>query len=166
MLTFDHVLAVAGLVVGVIGLFVGVRSDRKMKAAQEAKREIESKFMNYLAAQEFQKLALETVSIMSKIRSREWDLVEKLAHSIAPALGQARGARSRLLGQLEKDKLDGAAVDIQRFLDSLPLSNRDVVVSDDQIQRMLYRCRSLVDVASEIAGRLGVESMQLPREQA
>ena len=53
-----------------------------------------------------------------------------------------------------------AATNVQSFIDSLPLAGREAELTEDQIQTMLARCRPLVDIASEIAGRLRVESIQ------
>jgi hypothetical protein len=67
-----------------------------------------------------------------------------------------------LLQSLEKDRLDAASTNIQLFINSLPLAGREAELTEDQIQTMLARCRPLVDIASEIAGRLRVESIQQP----
>lgn len=160
ILTFDQYLGIAGLLAGIVGVGYAVKLDQKLKNAQEAEKQIERKFIHYLAAQEFEKLAVEAVAIMGKVRSREWAFVPGLADNIGPALGQVRGARNRLLQSLEKDRLDVASTNIQQFIDSLPLAGREAELTEDQIQTMLSRCRPLIDVASEIAGRLRVESIQ------
>ncbi|HEY6945304.1 MAG TPA: hypothetical protein VI431_09215 [Candidatus Acidoferrum sp.] len=159
-LTFDQYLGIAGLVVGIVGVAYAVRLDQKLKTAQDAEKKIEKKFMHYLAAQEFEDLAIEASGIMGKIRRREWASVPDLADKMGVSLGMARGARSRLLQSLEKDRLDAAATDIQAFINSLPLEGHEPELAEDQIQMMLSRCRPLVEVASEIAGRLRVESIQ------
>jgi len=86
--------------------------------------------------------------------------VPALAYEIGPSLGQVRGAHNPLLPSLEKDSLDVAATNVQAFIDSLPLAGSEAELTEDQIQTMLLRCQPLVDVASKIAGRLRVESMQ------
>jgi hypothetical protein len=164
-LSFDQYLGIAGLIVGIIGVAIAVRSDQKMKTAREAEKQIERKFVHYMAAQEFEKLAMEAVTIVGKIRGREWGLVAEMADSIGPSLGQVRGARTRLLQPLERDKLDGAAISIQQFTESLPLGGGEAEVSAERVQTMISQCRALVDVASELAGRLRVESMQQPEEK-
>jgi len=164
-LTFDQFLGIAGLAAGIIGVGYAVRLDQKLKTTQEAEKQIEKKFMHYMAAQEFEELAKKAAGIMGNIRRREWALVTELADDIGPSLGQVRGARNRLLESLEKDRLDVAATNIQAFIDSLPLAGREVELTEDQIQVMVPRCRQLVDVASEIAGRLRVESIQQSEEK-
>lgn len=159
-LTFDQFLGIAGLVAGIVGVGYAVKLDQKFRTAQEAEKQIEKKFMHYMAAQEFEELAKKAVGIMGNIRRREWDLVAELADDVGPSLGQARGARNRLLQSLEKDKLDVAATNFQEFIDSLPLPGGEPELTEEQIQTMLSRCRPLVDVASEIAGRLRVESIE------
>jgi len=159
-LTFDQSLGLAGLVAGIIGVGYGMKLDQKFRTAQEAEKQIEKKFMHYMAAQEFEELANKAAGIMGNIRRREWALVTELADDIGPSLGQVRGARNRLLESLEKDKLDVAAANVQAFIDSLPLAGREAELTEEQIQIMLPRCRQLVDVTSEIAGRLRVESIQ------
>ena len=96
VLTFDSYLGIAGFVVGVIGAVYGVKSDQKLKTAQEAEKQIEKKFMHYMAAQEFEELAKKAAGIMGNIRRREWALVTRLADDIGPSLGQARGARTEV----------------------------------------------------------------------
>jgi len=159
-ITFDQILGIAGLVAGTIGVAYAVKLDQKLKTAREAEKRIEKKFMHYMAAQEFEELAIKATGIMGNIRRREWALVPGLADDIGPSLGQVRGARNRLLQSLEKDRLDVAATNVQAFIDSLPLAGSEAELTEDQIQTMLSRCRPLVDVASEIAGRLRVESIQ------
>ena len=53
-----------------------------------------------------------------------------------------------------------AATNIQAFIESLPLAGGEAELTEEQIQVMLSRCRALVDVASEITGRLRVESIE------
>jgi hypothetical protein len=159
-ITFDQYLGIAGVVAGIVGVAYGVKLDQKLKTAQAAEKQIEKKFMHYMAAQEFEDLATKAAEIMGSIRRREWALVPGLADDIGPSLGQVRGARNRLLQSLEKDRLDVAATNVQAFIDSLPLAGSEAGLTEDQIQTMLSRCRPLVDVASEIAGRLRVESIQ------
>jgi hypothetical protein len=159
-LTFDQYLGIAGLVAGIVGIAYAVKLDQKLKSAREAEKKIERKFMHYLAAREFDELAIVTAEIMGRIRRREWASVSGLADKVGPSLGNARGARNRLLQSLEKDRLDVAATNIQAFIGSLPLEGREAELTEDQIQTMLSRCQPLVDVASEIAGRLVVESIQ------
>lgn len=163
-LTFDQYLAIAGLAVGIVGVFIAIRSDQKMRTAQAAEAQIEKKFMHYMAAQEFEKLASDAVSVMARIRRSEWASAAQLTDNMAPALGMARGARNRLLEPLEKDMLDAAAANVQQFMYSLPVAGGAQEISEDRIQMMLSRCRTLVDVASEISGRLRVESIQLQRD--
>jgi hypothetical protein len=168
-LTFDQFLGIAGLVVGVVGVGVGVgygvRLEQRLKTAKEAEKQIEKKFMHYMAAQEFDKLAEQTSGIMGNIRGRQWALVTELADKIGLSLGLVRGGRNRLLQSLEKDRLDVAATNFQAFIDSLPLVGREAELTEDQIQLMVPRCRQLVDVTSEIAGRLRVESIQQSEDE-
>src|SRR5579872_738757 len=163
-LSFDEWLAIAGLVVGSVGVAVGFRSDQKMRTARQAEKEIERKFVYYTAAQEFEELANEANRTIGKMRGREWKLVAELADRVGLLLGLVRGARTRLLEPLERDKLDGAAISIQQLSESLALVDDDAEVPAEGMQTMLSRCRALVEVASELAGRLRVESMQLPED--
>ncbi|HXZ11865.1 MAG TPA: hypothetical protein VEG64_05695 [Candidatus Sulfotelmatobacter sp.] len=165
ILTFDQYLGIAGLVAGIIGVAYGVKLDQKLRTSREAEKHIEKRFMHYMAAQEFEELAAKAATIMGDIRNRKWALVPGLADAIGPSLGQVRGARNRLLVSLEKDRLDVAATNVQAFIDSLPLMGGEAALTEEQVQRMLLRCRSLVDIASEIAGRLRVESIQQSEDQ-
>jgi hypothetical protein len=163
--TFDQLLGIAGLAAGIVGVAYGVRLEQRLKTAKEAEKQIEKKFMHYMAAQEFEELATIATGIMGCIRRREWPLATESADKIGLSLGQVRGARNRLLESLERDKLDVAATNFQAFIDSLPLLGREAELPEDQIQLMVPRCRQLVDVASEIAGRLRVESIQQSEEK-
>ena len=156
-LTFDNWMGILGLLVGVGGIYVGVRSDQKMKTALEAKRQVEQKFMRYMAAQEFRKLASDGIAIRRALRNSEWDSVADLAGKAGPTLLEARGARSRLLLPLERDSLDAVVTDIQVFNALLPMPGENI--SNERVQEMMLRCQGLVDTASELAGRLGVESI-------
>ncbi|MDE3169466.1 MAG: hypothetical protein KGL75_04910, partial [Acidobacteriota bacterium] len=106
-LTFDQWLGIAGLVAGIAGVAVGVgygiKLDQKLKSARSAKKQIEKKFMHFMAAQEFDALALKASVIMRDIRRGQWAAVPATADELAILLGQARGARNPLLQSLEKD---------------------------------------------------------------
>jgi hypothetical protein len=159
-LTPDQFLAIAGLVVGIVGVGYGVRLEQRLKTAKEAEKQIEKKFMAYMTVQEFEELATKATGIMGCIRRREWPMATESADKIGASLGQVRGGRNRLLLPLEKDRLDVAATNVQRFIDSLPLAGGEAGLTEEQIQTMVLLCRPLVDIASEIAGRFRVESMQ------
>jgi len=58
-----------------------------MKTARRAEKEIERKFMHYMAAQEFGELALAAVQIAGKLRRREWNDVADLAHKVGSSFG-------------------------------------------------------------------------------
>jgi hypothetical protein len=164
-LNFNNVLSVIGLAIGIVGVALSVFSYQKMRTAREAEKDIERKFMHYSATQEFEKLAVEATAIMDKVARREWGPATEQAHGISSALAQARGARMRLLEPLEKDKLDGAGIDLQHFMASLPLPGQNVEVPVEQIQVMLSQCVTLANIASELAGRLRVESIVRPEEK-
>ena len=158
-------LGMAGFIVGVMGVGLSILSYMKMQTARQAEKEIERKFMHYMAAQEFDELALAAVVIVGKLRRREWEDVADLAHKVGSSFGQARGARSRLLAPLERDKLDGAGIGLQRFIASLPVGANPADVPIEQMQTMISQCQMLVGIASELAGRLRVESILRPEEK-
>jgi hypothetical protein len=164
-LNFDHILSVLGLVVGIAGGALSVFSYQRMKTAQDAEKEIERKFMHYMAAQEFEELGAQAIAIMDKVARREWGTCRDLAHKISFAFGQSRGARTRLLVPLEKDKLDGAGVELQSFMASLPVVVENPEVPVEGIQVMLSQCQALVNIASELTGRFRVESILRPEEK-
>jgi len=159
------ILGIAGLVVGIIGVGLSFLSYQRMKTARRAEKEIERKFMHYMAAQEFGELALAAVQIAGKLRRREWNDVADLAHKVGSSFGQARGARSRLLVPLERDKLDGAGIGLQKFIASLPIGANPADIPIEQMQTMISQCQMLVDIASELEGRLRVESILRPEEK-
>jgi len=159
------ILGIAGLVVGVIGIGLSILSYVKMETAREAEKELERKFMHYMAAQEFGELAIAAVAIVGKLRRREWEDVADLAHKVGSSFGQARGARSRLLVPLERDKLDGAGIGLQKLIASLPVGANPADIPIEQMQMMISQCQMLVETASELAGRLRVESILRPEEK-
>jgi len=160
----DHTIGLLGLIIGIVGLPIGIygiylalQSDRKLKTAQQAKDRIERKFNQYLGAQEFKGLAVDGLAIIQAVRKGDWPAVAMKAGLVNLDLPQARGARSRLLTSLESDKLDAAVAAMRRLNVSLPLA--DQPPSNEQIQTMILQCQELVDLAGDLAGRLGVESM-------
>ncbi len=159
------IFGIAGLVVGIIGIGLSILSYQKLKTAREAEKALEHKFMLYMAAQEFLDLTVAVVAIVGKLRRREWDDVADLAHMIGSSFGQVRGARNRLLASLEKDKLDGAGIGLQKFIGSLPVGPNPGEVPIEQMQIMISQCQMLVDITSEISGRLRVESLLTPEEK-
>lgn len=112
----DHALGILGLIVGVLGLIVGgvgiwlaVKSDRKMKTAQQARRRVENKLLRHMAVRSLENLAETTLVILGKIKSREWAVVAESAEQLGQRVVEVRAAWSQLLEPLEKDKLDAAA---------------------------------------------------------
>jgi hypothetical protein len=167
----DHALGILGLIVGILGLIVGgvgirlaVRSDRKLKTAQQARRRVERKLLRHMAVRNLENLKESTLVIMGKIKQREWDAVAEAAENLGQRVVEVRAAWSQLFEPLEKDKLDAAALNIQQFIDSAPTAVPELQPSEDDLQLMLMRCRRLAEIASEVAGRLGVELMQGPED--
>lgn len=163
----DHSLGILGLIVGVIGLVVGgigaffaVHSDRKMRTAQQAQRRVERKLFRHMATRSLESLRSNTITVMGKIRRREWGDVAETAESLGQLVVEARGAWSHLLEPLEKDKMDAAAMDIRQFIDSVPAAAPESQPTEQDVQLMLARCRRLAEIASEVVGRLSVELMQ------
>lgn len=169
MLT-DHTIGLLGFLVGLLGVIVGlvgvvlaVQSNRKLKTAEQAKARVERKFNEYMGAQEFKKLAIDGLLLIQDTRSANWPSVAVTAGRVSLDLLQARGARSRLLSSLERDKLDAAVTAMQSFNLSLPLA-AGPPITNDQIQTMILQCQQLADLASELAGRLSVKSMSQSEE--
>jgi hypothetical protein len=167
----DHWLGILGLIAGVVGLIVGavgtlfaIRSDWKMKTAQQAQRQVEQKLLRHMATRSLESLAQSTLAIMGKIRRREWGDVAESAENLGQRVVEVRGAWSRLLEPLEKDRMDAAAMSIQQFIDSAPTAVPQDEPPEQDVQFMLLRCRRLAEISSEVAGRLGVELMQQPEE--
>lgn len=155
---FYHIIGLLELLIGTVGIVLAVRSERKLKTALQAKARVERKFTQYMGAQEFQKLAINGLAIIQDIRNGAWPSVAVTAGTVNLDLLQARGARGRLLSSLERDKLDAAVNAMQHFNLSLPLAAQPPM-TNEQIQTMILQCQELVDLASELAGRLSVESM-------
>ena len=172
-LTSDHssTLGILGLIVGIVGLIFGavgtyfaVRSDRKMKTAQHAQHQVEQRLLRHMATRSLEGLTKNTLTIMGKIKRREWSDVAESAESLGQLVVEVRGAWGPLLESLEKDKLDGAAINIQQFIDSIPTAEPEAQPAERDVQLMLVRCRRLAEIASEVAGRLSVELMQRPED--
>jgi hypothetical protein len=167
----DHWLGILGLIVGLVGLIVGavgtlfaVRSDSKMKTAQQAQRQVEKKLLRHMATRSLEGLAQSTLAVMGKIRRHEWGDVAESAENLGQRLVEVRGAWTRVLDPLEKDKLDAAAMNIQQFIDSAPMAAPEAPPLEHDVQLMLVRCRRLAEISSEVAGRLSVELMQQPED--
>lgn len=167
----DHTLGVVGLVVGILGLIAGVigvwfavRSDRKMKTAQEARRRAENKLLRHIAMRRLEHLRENTFAIMGKIKSREWAALADPAERLGQLVVEVQASSAKLLKPLDKDNLDAAALNIRRFIDSIPVTTPEIQATEDHVQSMLVRCRRLMEIASELAVRLDVELMQEPEE--
>lgn len=158
-------VGITGLLVGIAGTGLSVFSYQQMKTAREAEKEIERKFLQYMAAQEFEKLAEAAVALAGKVVHKDWHGSRELAHETSLALAQVRGARARLLVAVEKDKLDGAAIGLSQFIESLPVVPEDAQVPEGKMQIMISKCQTLVEIASELSGRLSVESILRPEEK-
>ncbi len=144
---FDHFIGVLGLLVGIIGIFLAVRSDRKLRTAEQARKRVERKLKQYMAAQEFQKLATDGLGLMREVTAGAWQSATTMANRIGADLLKTRGGHAPLLTTLERDKVGQPQLTAQ------------------QTQAMISPCLTLAHTASELAGRLGVESMSEPEEE-
>jgi hypothetical protein len=169
----DHMVGIVGLIIGIVGVVIGVigviiafKSDQKMKTARQAQKAVEKKLLHHMATRAFDNLAIDAIAVTTKIRERDWIVVAELGDNLGRRVGETRGAWHQLLEPLEKDMLDSAAASIQQFFNSIPIGNQvgNLQEPEENLQLMLARCRSLVNVASEIAGRLGVQSIQQHEE--
>lgn len=167
----DHELGILGLVVGVLGLiaagvgiWLAVRSDRKMKTAQEARRRVKDKLLRHMAVRSLENLVETSLVILEKIKSREWADVAESAEKLGQRVVEVRAGWNQLFQPLEKDKLEAAALNIQQFIDSAPPANPAAQPSEEEVKVMLVRCRRMAEISSEVAGRLGVELMQEPED--
>ena len=163
----DHHLGILGLVVGVIGIIIGsvgtffaVRSDRKMKTAQQAQRRVEEKLLRHMAARNLETMRLDTLSMMGRIKTREWEVVAESSESLGQLVAEILGAWGQLLQPLERDKLDAAVMNIRQFIDSSPTAEPKSQPTEQDVQSMLLPCRRLAEITSEVIGRLNVELMQ------
>lgn len=159
----DHFTGVLGLLIGTIGIILAVRSDRKFQATEQARKRVERKFKQYMAAQEFQKLAADGLGVMHEVTTGAWPSVTAIANRIGADLLRTRGGHTPLLTMLERDKLDVAVAEFQQFILSLPVGQSQLTAQ--QTQAMISRCLTLAHTASELSGRLGVESMSESGEE-
>ncbi len=160
---FDHFIGVLGLLVGIIGIFLAFRSDRKLRTAEQARKRVERKFKQYMAAQEFQKLATDGLGLMQEVTAGAWHSATAIANRIGADLLKTRGGHAPLLTTLERDKLDVAVAEFQQFILSLPVGQPQLTAQ--QTQAMISPCLTLAHTASELGGRLGVESMSESEEE-
>jgi hypothetical protein len=161
---FDHVIGVLELLAGITGIILAVRSDRKFKTAEQARKRVERRFKQYMASQEFQKLATDGLALMQDITTAAWQSATTAASRIGADLLKARGAYAPLMTPIEQDRLDVAAAEFQQFILSLPQAGQPQPTVG-QTQDMISRCLAVAHTASELGGRLGVESMSEPEEK-
>lgn len=161
---FYHVIGVVELLFGLTGIFLAVRSDRKLKTAEQARNRVERKFKQYMAAQEFEKLATGGLTLIQEVRTANWQSGITAGSRIGADLLKTRGAYAPLLTHLERDKLDVAAAEFERFILSLPQAGQPQPTAA-QTQAMILQCFTLAQTASELGGRLGVESMSESEEE-
>lgn len=161
---FYHVIGVLELLVGITGIILAVRSERKLRTAEQARKRVERKFKQYMAAQEFEKLATGGLTLIQDVRTASWQSGSTAGSRIGADLLKARGAYAPLLTALERDKLDVAVAEFQQFIVSLPQGGQPQPIAA-QTQAMILQCLTLAHTASELGGRLGVESMSESEEE-
>jgi len=118
-----------------------------------------------MATQAFDKLSIDAIAVAIKIRERQWIAVAELAGNLARDVGKVRGAWVHLLDPIESDKFESAGINFLQFIDSMPMVTPEVEFREEDVQWMLVQCHSLIAITSEVAGRLGVESIQEAEEK-
>jgi len=149
------VLSIASLLIGVLGVVIGIYGLRKAKTAGQAARVARQALLNQRAAEDFQEMTRTAISLASSIRTSNWDRTAELATDLRSDIAEALGAWSRILKSIEKDKFQVASASMKSLIELLPGHQGDI--QTERQQAILSQCDFVIEVVSEVAGRLKYE---------
>lgn len=143
---------VASFVVGAAGFLVGAYGLRRMKTAQRAEKAVRRKMLNQMASEDFEEIARNAATLVSMVRTQDWNRGIDVATLLTSSLSRASGSWSTLLEGTEKDKLQVSIGEIMIITSSILMNPEQV--PPNTIQELITRCYFIIEVGSEIAGRL------------
>jgi hypothetical protein len=161
---WGYILNAVGLLVGIVGIGIAVRSNQKLQGARAAKRATQNKLFCHIAAEQFNEMSRTAVEIELLLRSNNREPVPRLATELQLSLGNALGSWTQLLRGPEIDKIEVATKNIVRILELLPLGGFEAQLQEDRLQEIIGFGRFISAVTAEIAGRLRVENL-IEREE-
>ncbi len=156
-LTFwGFVLNILGLIVGIVGVGLAVRSHMKLKDAQTAKKGTERKLFHHMAAQQFDEIGRTAAEIILRLRGGDVRSASGLATELKLSLGKALGSWSRLMEGSERDKVEVAMKSADEILQQLPAAGGPEPIAPERAQSAVGHAGFIMAVAGEIGGRLRV----------
>jgi hypothetical protein len=145
---------VTSLIVGVAGLGVGVWSIRKVRNARDAEGFARNKLLRRIAADEFRELSATAVNLAGAIGKKDWTDSGRIAIGLIGALAQAKGAwGKRQTDPNDQDQLEATTERIKSISRAIGAAQGGQP-DEKQMNFMLSRCVSVIEVVSEIAGKL------------
>ncbi len=161
---WGFVVNILGLLVGIGGVALAIRSHLKLRSARQAVRVTEEKLLHYMASEQFRDMSRDAADLQALLRSRDWLSAAKLASDLQLSLGGGLGGWDHLLSGPERDKIEVARTQVNELVESLPLGAAAEPITDDAIRNMIAQCRFVMDIASEVAGRFSVKYLREPGE--
>jgi len=156
---WGFLLNAIGLLVGIAGIGLAVRSNQKLQSARAAKKATQNKLFCHIAAEQFNEISRTAVDIELSVRSNNREPVPRLATELQLSLGNALGSWTQLLRGPEIDKIEVTTKNVIHILELLPLGGYEAQLQEDRLQEIIGLSRFIGAVTSEIAGRLRVENL-------
>ncbi|MHB8524618.1 MAG: hypothetical protein ACYDD2_00450 [Candidatus Acidiferrales bacterium] len=154
-----------GLVVGIGGIALAVRSNQKLKSARQAKLATQKKLFSHMASDQFNSIGRIASEIAGNISTKDFVHATRLATELQLNLANAIGSWGSLFSGTETDTVDTAKRDADSLLQTLQTLGDAQVIQVETHRDMVGWSRFIMAVAGEIAGRLKVANLAEPEEE-
>lgn len=149
---WGFVLNVLGLLAGIIGVALAIRSNMKLRTAREAEKEVRADLMCQVASEHFSNIALHADTIQEHIRARDWEQTTRVARNIRGLLAQGAGSWGSIVEDTEKDQLVVATANAREILAKIPMDGRNI--EERGLTELILLSDFIAQVTGETAGRL------------
>jgi hypothetical protein len=150
----------AGLIVGIVGVGLAVRSHSKLRTARQAVKAAERKLFCHMAAEDFGEIARQASEVIPLLGRRDWNSLTKLSTEISRSLGDAKGRWEYMLKPLDRDQLDAATENIQDFSIAVPGLMQHEEIVELEIRAIISTWQTVLSVSSYLSGRLRRQYLQ------
>jgi hypothetical protein len=151
-LGWRDLLAITGLLVGVVGLVIGWSQYKKAESATEAVRKVRRTLFRQRASQHFSALGPKALLLSSAIRGSRWDEAADLSTVVGAMLVNAAGYCSPLMNAEDNTNLELAAGGLRYLSENLPFGAN--VVEAATLVQMRARCVTILFSIERISGRM------------
>jgi len=153
-LTFCDLLAILGVIVGLVGIGIAIWQYQKAKDADEAVADYKKRLFRQQSALRFSEIAPKGVLLAGRIRIKDWQVCAELSTTIGAALANASGFCADLIMEEERSSLGLATDALEHILGNLPVDPNQAGPDGAAIQEMTKKCMLIVYGVERIAGRL------------